>query len=249
MNEVRKFRWVKDHEDSRDLMYFRRITAVPDEADLVYAMPPVYDQGNLGSCVFNAIGGAFHYLLSIESKPIFMPSRLFPYYNYREKEGCISEDSGAQIRGAIKRYVKEGVCSEDMWNYDEGLFAVKPTMPCYDEANNHQLLKYHRLRNIVQLEQCISEGYPVVCGINIYSSFQTEEVSRTGRVPMPDVNKEDLMGGHAVLLVGFNRREKWFKVRNSWGTKWGKGGYFYLPYTFVGNRDLTSDFWTIRLTE
>jgi C1A family cysteine protease len=247
--ENRKFGWVKDKEDNRDLMYFRRITAVPDEMDLTHAMPQVYDQGTIGSCVFNALGAAFHYLLPIEGKEVFMPSRLFPYYNYRQKEGNVDEDNGAQIRDAIKMYAKKGVCKETTWPYNEIQFAVQPTKEAYYEAMEHQVLKYHRLRTVTQLEQCISEGYPVVCGIRIYSSFETPEVAKTGKAPIPDTTKEELLGGHAVLLVGFNRREKWFKVRNSWGSEWGKGGYFYLPYAYVGNAGLTSDFWTIRLTE
>jgi C1A family cysteine protease len=249
MSTERKFGWIKDKDDYRDLLYFQRITTVPDVMDLTNKMPEVYDQGSLGSCVFNALGAAFHYLLFFEDKEVFMPSRLFPYYNYREKENCVNEDSGAQIRTAIKTYVKKGVCKESDWDYDISKFTVKPNDFCYQDAMEHQLLKYHRLRNISQLEQCISEGYPVVCGISIYESFQTEKVSRHGHVPIPDPGKEQFLGGHAVMLVGFNRREKWFKVRNSWGAKWGESGYFYLPYAFVGNVALASDFWTIRLTE
>ncbi len=38
-----------------------------------------------------------------------------------------------------------------------------------------------------------------------------------------------------------------FIVRNSWGSGWGKGGYFTMPYAYLTDRNLASDFWTIRM--
>ena len=251
MNDIRKFGWIPDSEDKRDFLFAKRITATPNKVDLSSSnfMPSIYDQGNLGSCVFNAIGAAFHFLLSLESKQVFMPSRLFPYYNYRELEGCIYEDSGAEIRKAIKRYVKQGVCDEIDWPYDIAAFDEEPSSFCYEEASKHQVLKYHKIRRIVDMEQCLAEGYPFVAGIRIYESFQTHQVAKTGMVPIPDINNENFFGGHAVLFVGYDRSLKLFKVRNSWGSGWGDKGYFYISYSFVENNNLASDFWTITLTE
>ncbi len=39
--------------------------------------------------------------------------------------------------------------------------------------------------------------------------------------------------GHAVLLVGYNDSEQCFKVKNSWGTWWGEGGYLRIAYDEV----------------
>jgi len=34
-------------------------------------------------------------------------------------------------------------------------------------------------------------------------------------------------------------------VRNSWGSKWGAAGYFYLPYPYLTNLDLAGDLWAL----
>ncbi len=53
-----------------------------------------------------------------------------------------------------------------------------------------------------------------------------------------------MLGGHAVLAVGYNQKEKFFLVRNSWGIKWGQAGYFTMPFKYL--ETLAADFWTIR---
>lgn len=63
-------------------------------------------------------------------------------------------------------------------------------------------------------------------------------------VPMPSAN-EQVMGGHAVCCVGFDDNKKCFIVKNSWGASWGLNGYFYMPYEYMSDTDLTSDFWII----
>ena len=65
---------------------------------------------------------------------------------------------------------------------------------------------------------------------------------------MPAVT-EQLVGGHAVMAVGYDDSQGRFIVRNSWGDGWGMGGYFTFPYAYMTQRSLSSDFWTIRLVE
>jgi C1A family cysteine protease len=80
----------------------------------------------------------------------------------------------------------------------------------------------------------------------VYSSFETPEVASTGEAPLPQPG-EQILGGHAVLAVGYDDTEQRFIVRNSWGTSWGKDGYFSLPYAYLTNTHLSSDFWTVRV--
>jgi C1A family cysteine protease len=70
-------------------------------------------------------------------------------------------------------------------------------------------------------------------------------VARTGNMPYPNTRRERLLGGHAVLLVGYDKNKKVFIARNSWGTSWGIKGYFYMPFNVI-NPTMSSDYWIIK---
>jgi C1A family cysteine protease len=58
-----------------------------------------------------------------------------------------------------------------------------------------------------------------------------------------------LLGGHAVLAVGYDDAKHVFIVRNSWGTGWGMKGYFTMPYGYLLDSNLADDFWTVRMVQ
>lgn len=246
-NNKRIYNWTPDKRDSRDLNHlFYSNARLPTKFDLRSQCPPVYDQGALGSCTANAITGAYEFdeMKQKEAEP-FVPSRLFIYYNERAKEHHIEHDAGAEIRDGIKSIHKQGVCHETSWPYNIAKFTQKPPTSCYEEAQNHKSVLYRRVLQMEnQLKQCLHQGYPIVFGMAIFESFEGQEVANTGKVPMPDT-KEKMLGGHAVLCVGYDDEQKCYIIRNSWGTQWGDQGYFYLPYDYLHNGDLATDFWTI----
>jgi C1A family cysteine protease len=249
----KKFGWVPDLPDHRDLMYSapaRVVTALPPKADLRSKCPPVVDQGNLGSCTANAIGSAHRFNQMKQSQANhFMPSRLFIYYNERVMEGTVNEDAGAMIRDGIKSISKLGVCPEKLWPYQIAKFATKPLAACYKEALKHQAISYQRvLQSLAQMKGCLASGYPFVFGFTVYESFQSAAVAKTGTVPMPSQG-EGVVGGHAVLAVGYDDTKQRFIVMNSWGTGWGAKGYFTFPYGYLTDSDLSDDLWTIRTVE
>jgi len=43
------------------------------------------------------------------------------------------------------------------------------------------------------------------------------------------------LGGHAVLLVGYDDAEQYFIVKNSWSENWGEKGYFRIAYSQMDN--------------
>jgi C1A family cysteine protease len=92
---------------------------------------------------------------------------------------------------------------------------------------------------------CLAAGYPFVFGFTVYQSFESADVARTGRVELPRPG-EGVVGGHAVMAVGYDDLAERFVVRNSWGTGWGKRGYFTMPYAYLTQSSLADDFWTIR---
>ena len=87
--------------------------------------------------------------------------------------------------------------------------------------------------------------YPFVFGFFVYEGFESPSTARTGIVDMPQPG-ERLLGGHAVMAVGYDDKSQRFIVRNSWGTGWGMKGYFTIPYMYLSSSMLADDFWTIR---
>lgn len=256
---VQGFGWVPDLPDARDFLYSAPeavLTKLPKKVDLRREFPPVYDQGHLGSCTANAIGAAFQYGQRKQKQKDFMPSRLFVYYNERVVEGTVNEDSGAMLRDGMKVCAKLGVCPEHSrppaagdWPYDVSKFAVKPPAACYRVALRYQLLRYQRVtQSLAQMKGCLAQGYPFVFGFAVYEGFESAEVARTGDVPLPAPG-ERLLGGHAVVAVGYDDAAQRFFIRNSWGARWGKKGYGTMPYAYLADADLAADFWTIRQTE
>ena len=207
--------------------------------------PEIFHQGNIGSCSSNAVCAVFyHNLVYFNYKDVFVPSRLFLYYNIRAMKHSIEHDNGGSLRDALKALNAHGVCSEDIWKYDEGNVKKKPPYSAYIFAQYHNAITYARVQqSLIQLKQCLIDGYLFVFGLSIYSSFEDDDVAKTGKVKMP-TSTDNYLGGHAVCAVGFDDIEKVFIVRNSWGSDWGDKGYFYLPYDYILKPELVYDIWT-----
>lgn len=244
--------WRPSPPDFRDLKYgdVARVysTAVlPKNVDLRGQCPPVYDQGDIGSCTANSLAGLGEFMLSHLGHG-FTPSRLFVYYNERVLEDSVATDSGASLRDGMKVMSRFGMPPESLWWYNTSKFAVRPNRAVYEAGLRHKVLQYASLdnRNLEQLKSCLASGKPFVLGFTVYESFEAAEVEKTGFMTMP-AKWEKVLGGHAVLAVGYDDAHMVFICRNSWGASWGDKGYFFMPYAYATNADLCDDFWTASL--
>ena len=222
---------------------FSKIAKMPTSVDLRPHCPPVWDQGQLGCCT----GFGISFVYSYNNGNIFDPSQLFLYYCERVMEHDVSSDAGANISDGIKCLQKNGICSEASWPYDISKFKTKPPATAFTEALKHTAIKVANIEQTLDaMKTALANNYPIVLGISVYSSFESDEVAATGVVPMP-TSSDTLLGGHCVACVGYLDSTKQFIMRNSWSKNWGgkMQGYFLIPYDYLLDPSLCSDMWVV----
>lgn len=227
-------------------------------------LSPVEDQGPLGSCTAQATVGLIEYMMRAGGGDGRDMSRLFLYKLSRRLlnwEG----DTGAYLRTAIKAVTLFGLPPESDWPYVVERYNDEPQAYHFAYAQNFKATTYARLdgygdgdATLDSVKRCLADGFPVVFGFPVYSSI--DEVGTGGNyvIPLPG-SQDSLLGGHAVMAVGFNddlpvgtplgttasRKSKGaLLIRNSWGQEWGVDGYAYLPYEYVLQL-WAVDFWTV----
>lgn len=253
---IRGYGWIPDKPSIRHPKYASKRDAappagLPPSVNLMPtgALPPVYDQGQLGSCTANAIAAAIEFDLTKQKAPhVFRPSRLFIYWNERQMEGTTGQDCGAAISDGITSVNKLGVCEEYIWDYDINKFATRPPQAAFVRAKLYEALQYASIdnTNLTDIKTCLAAGFPVVFGFTVYDGFESQTVAQTGVLNLPGPSEQQV-GGHAVLCVGYDDASQRVIVRNSWGDGWGQKGYFTMPYAYITNPDLADDAWTIRV--
>jgi len=243
--------------DERDFLFstFIGTVTLPPSIDMRKLMPPVYDQLQLGSCSANS---STAYNVYLHSNKLDL-SRLFEYYMVRKIEGTVEEDSGATNRDNVKSIKKSGICEESLMPYDISKFTIPPTEETINNAKQYTISSYMALNNLSDIKQALAMLKPVIIGMDIYESFEGNEIAQTGKLPIPLI-KEKYLGGHSVLVVGYVDTPKvsfissiynfvfkktpsrgYLIVRNSWGSGWGDKGYFYMPYEYLTK--YTFDYW------
>lgn len=243
---TRFYGWKKGPVRPKPFKYVPRhhLFALPTNTDLESQCPTVYDQADLGSCTANAASGLAQFIMKKAGYPDWFPSRLALYWWNRLQEGTVNSDSGASLHDAMNTLVRFGVPHESLWQYDTTKFKVKPAKAVWSDAYWHSIQQGLAVdQNIDHIKARLAEGFPIIFGFTVYESFESDAVAASGIMPMPQAN-EQIMGGHAVMAVGYDDTTRMIKVRNSWGPTWGKKGYFFMPYDFITNPNYCDDFWT-----
>jgi C1A family cysteine protease len=193
--------------DDRDIPFVAPETVakavLPPKTDLRGKMPPVLSQGQIGSCVSNAASNSLRYLLVKNKRYVFQPSRLYIYWNTRVLiEGSpADQDTGVSIRGVCKSLAKYSACNEFMWPYDVKKYTIKPPIQAYTNATLHSVVKYLSVQqDLFYIKQALVSGYPVMFGIQVYESFESDYTMQTGIITYPNVGSEQCFGGHKICV-------------------------------------------------
>lgn len=239
-----KYTLAEDRIDWRDKYYNFAHTSLRESVDLRPTASGVEQQSSLGSCTSQAIVGAFELILKRDYPESFVElSPLFLYYNSRLYDSTINEDVGAYPRDALKAAKQYGICKEKLWPYDISKFNVRPSDECYADALNYTVENYYRLTGISDITNALNAEKPVIAGIRVFDSF--EQITPNNPVLKVPGPREEPIGAHAILFVGYDLTRRLILARNSFGPSWGDRGYFWIPFDYC--QDQLTDAWTIEI--
>jgi C1A family cysteine protease len=232
-----------DPYDPRDLLFVAPPLILPAIVDHRSEATPVRDQGQEGTCTGHALTAAAEllYWRELGKPPDF--SERWAYEKAKEYDEWPGTDyEGSSVRGAIKAWLKVGLCDEKLWPYVAG----KPGQPAASAAKNaatHPLATYERCLGLENLRHAIHHRGVVVVGATIHQGWFEAQ----GKEVIPYSAQKKDVGGHAFALVGYDDIRGLFWVKNSWGIAWGQGGYAGLTYqdALTGIRDA----WSVSIPE
>jgi|GEM_PF-2283059 len=220
--------------DRRDFRFaaFRVGKPLPEEFRRDDELPPVGNQGSLGTCVAWAAGyGQKGWQERQQGDyPEGGLSPAFLYARCKARDGLAA--AGTYPKTALEVLLEEGICSWKTWPYDRLGGDVTPNQPpqeAFEEAKQYRISGYARVSGVEEIKAAIVEQGPVQAAVLVTESF----VNAGGTVPLPSGR---IMGGHAVVLCGYSDKVGAFRLYNSWGDGWGDGGFAWLPYGFVDYR-------------
>jgi hypothetical protein len=248
---------------------------LPVRASLRSHFPFVFDQKTLGSCTANSGSLVLAFLHGVK-EPLNAPSRLDYYYKERAFEKTITEDAGAAISTGVQQAATHPICTEMFWPYVESKFAVKP----YLKSLGPTIAGYEALASLPSDNVLLSSSYlanpktdyraciglrkqPFLIGFTVFDSFDGEQITKTGIMPMPQPGEKE-NGGHAVTVIGYDwdfhnnpvalrsgldvnkLPTKMYEVQNSWGSAWGDHGRFWMPAEFMENPAMANDAWDLQ---
>ncbi len=250
--KTRKYGWKRQQPDHRDFRYRSlRRAVLPAKVDLRTAknsrvpIEPNLDQGGLGSCGPNSAALLLAFNQFAAGPTAVLPARLLIYYFTRVLMGTTAQDSGVDNRTMLKALSKYGWCDEKLWPYTISKYRTKPTASAVTAAAKQKIVAYHAVEQTLDaMRLCLVDGNPFIFGFSVYESFESAAVEKTGDVPMPGT-REAMLGGHDVLIVGYDDASRRFTFKNSWGEAWGAKGDGTIPYEYAADPDLAGDFWTI----
>ena len=245
----RRYGYKKDAKDDRDYIYKPRkmIRELPLDTNRqnIDEFPHRYDQGNLGSCCAFGAVEAFRRVLQVNGQPDWDPSPLFSYWTLRVDK---NRDCGGQIRDAFKALNLYGLCAEKTWPYIIRKFKELPSQEAFIEGLEHQSIRYERIYPVTKeaIMEVIYQGFPIVFGADLFTSFESDWTKKTGIVSYPG-KCDHFIGGHCMVIMDYT--EQGVFILNSWGKDWGIDGTGHMPWEYILTEKWCNDFWVLYLSE
>lgn len=249
-DNYRNLGWLRDLPDPRDyqlqdhIPHAFKLGLEPEKLPAASRVIHPFDNDDqqwIGSCVPHGGAGAWEYVASLNpANRKFKLGKLSLYAWVRLLGGFpLSVDSGAYIRDICKVLANQGGADVAVDPYLPNNYQQTPSLTVELNASKHKALKYVSVPvDVNAIKAVIASGYPVIIGFSVTNNFFS--TGADGMVPLPTGT---IVGGHCVLIVGYDDVTGRFEIRNSWGTSWGKNGNAFMLYSHVVGYG--ADFWAI----
>jgi Cysteine protease len=233
-----------DRIDLRDWYYEPSLIALPN-AYLACPMIPrsqILDQGREGACTGFALAAVVNFLRAKQGRKQRVSPRMLYELARRYDEWPGENYAGSSARGAIKGWVKHGVCAEKLWtNTQHGVRYM--TDAVIADARGTPGGAYYRIRpyNVRDMHTALNDAGILYATLMVHAGWsapgsgpgaKSVSVAVEGRKSpyrFPIIKRDGSAdGGHAIAIVGYTAQG--FVIQNSWGADWGADGFAFLPY-------------------
>ena len=211
---------VQSPPDSRDFV-FSQEGETPTTFDMRPSLLPVRNQGAQGSCFAMSTACMKEYQ---ERKDYGLKEYLSPQFFYDQRFNLYDargdNDEGMYGRDVMTLLSKVGICTEQEYPYGTPQDRTDVTTDIYESASKHRVAGYAAVRTLNALKKSLVDNGPCLIGFPVYHYGEY--------MWKPEYEGQPMSGGHAMTVVGYT--EDSFIIRNSWGDRWGDGGYCYYPF-------------------
>ncbi len=227
-----------DPRDKKPKVGFIRRHFSPKVFDAAKGFTTIKNQGSDSSCT----GFALCAWLEVLSKNKDLSERM-AYETAKRYDFWKGENyDGSSLKGVLKGANKEGVCQEQFWKYDPRKKG-KQSKAATASAKECTVGTYAKLMDrkgkpqLKEMFKKLSEGYGVIASIYVATGF--ERLNRANHVLRRFTGRK--VSGHAITIVGYDKKKKLIKIRNSWGRHWGLNGYGFVDFKVF--KEMCFDLW------
>jgi C1A family cysteine protease len=207
-------------------------------------MPQVRDSGGEGSCVGFAVAAALEdQICKARAQNVTISPRYICYYAHEQGGFPTDCDTGAHLKDAVDLLLQRGAVAEKVWPCTAGEFAARPSQEM-ERVVHYWISQVEQIHSLDELKTALREGWSVIGGLCLFPSVDAEEVTGTGRIPMPDP-EERMRSAAAVCFVGFDEVEGLLQFGAPWGPTWGDHGYGYVSCDYT--QRFLSDAWAVAM--
>ena len=209
---------------------------LPERVNLPDYFPSPGDQGNQGSCVGWAVafGARSYYQGVAQGRKMDRTNAFSPAYVYNQiKSDPNSCDGGSNIVRALNLLSREGVARLSEFPYSETNCGRLPGSEVKASAARYAIRGWSAIKNgdIEGIKGALYRGHPVIVAMMLSPTFD--------QIRGPSIYSDEstnTIGGHAMLIVGYDDHRRAFKLLNSWGEGWGDRGFGWVGYRAMAQR-------------